>query len=46
MCASGQAVIVNGGKIAGFDAKMEAARAPSCCRFIPYGERSRAGDDD
>ena len=32
MCASGQAVIVNGGKIAGFDAKMEAARAPRCRR--------------
>ena len=33
MCASGQAVIVNGGKIAGFDAKMEAARAPGAAEF-------------
>lgn len=46
MCASGQAVIVNGGKIAGFDAKMKAARALVAADFIPYGERSRAGDDD
>jgi hypothetical protein len=46
MCASGQAVIVNGGKIAGFDTKMEAARAPRAASFNPYGERSRAGDDD
>jgi hypothetical protein len=33
MCASGQAVIVNGGKIAGFDAKLEAARAPGAHQF-------------
>lgn len=46
MCVSGQAVIVNGGKIAGFDTKLKAARVPGVTNFNPYGGRSRAGDDD